>query len=110
MYSSQITNYFKKQLKTIGKKDPQLKKILIETLKDFKREQAISLGKGVYKLRLKRSGSGKSGGYRLLLSVKEEEKKIAPIYIYSKSDRQNISVEEMAEHLESVNAELKSML
>lgn len=107
MYNPQITNYFRKYFKTIGKKDPQLKKILIETLKDFKKEQAISLGKGVYKIRIKRTGSGKSGGHRLLLFIEEEKKQIIPIFIYAKSEHQNISLQEMNDHLENTKSELK---
>ena len=106
MYKYQISDYFKKHLRMLLKKDPQLKNVVFETLKNFSKEQAISLGNGVYKLRIKRSGSGKSGGYRLLLLVAEFAKQIAPIYIYSKADRATISMEEIIIHLERTKREL----
>lgn len=105
-YNCQITDYFKKRLKKIAKKDPGLKGNLIETLINFKKEESISLGRGVYKLRISRSGGGKSGGYRLLVLVEENSRQLAPIFIYSKSARKNISLEEMNHHLEKIKAEL----
>lgn len=69
MYNFQITDYFKRQLKPIVKKDPELKENLIEILKSFNKESAIYLGKNIYKLRIKRNGAGKSGGYRLLRQI-----------------------------------------
>jgi len=106
MYNYQITEYFKKQLKPIVKKDPELKNNLIETLKNFNKGHSISLGRGIYKLRLKKKGIGKSGGYRLLILVVEKVGRLAPIYIYDKTNLSNITVKKMNKHLQRTKAEL----
>lgn len=109
MYNIEITGHFKKQLKKLVKKDPELKINLIKTLNNFSKEHSISLGKGVYKFRMKRSGAGKSGGYRLLVYTIEYMKLLSPIYIYSKVKQTNITFEELSRHLEIVKTELENM-
>ena len=47
------------------------------------------LGGGVYKVRLSRSGEGKSGGYRVIVFFRSEEKTFF-IYGFAKSDKDNI--------------------
>ena len=105
-YNCQITDYFRKRLKKLIKKDPGLKENLIETLNNFKKEESIALGGGIYKLRMKRDGGGKSGGFRLLVLVEENTKQLAPIIIYPKSARQNLTHKEINHHLENIKAEL----
>ena len=48
------------------------------------------LGGGVYKMRLARPGEGRSGGYRVIVFFKSEERTFF-IYSFAKSDRANIS-------------------
>jgi len=53
-----------------------------------------NLGSNVYKLRIARSGEGKSGGYRLIVLFRNEERTFY-IYGYTKSNRSNISEKEL---------------
>lgn len=52
MYEVLVSNYFAKQIKRLAKKNQKLKEALKVALFDFDKEQAISIGQGVYKLRL----------------------------------------------------------
>ena len=52
------------------------------------------LGGGVYKLRLSRYGEGKSGGYRVIVFFKSEERTFYQ-YAYPKSSRDNIDQKEL---------------
>ena len=53
------------------------------------------LGGGVYKLRIARSGEGKSGGYRVIVFFRSEERTFY-VYGFAKSDRANINQKELA--------------
>ena len=62
--------------------------------------QGADLGRGLLKVRLAISakGMGKSGGARvitLILAYSEEESEIGLLYIYDKSERENISDQEL---------------
>ena len=106
MYRIVITNHFKKQLKRLVKKNRQLKAVFIETLNEFVPSQAISIGKGLFKVRLKGQSKGKSGGYRLYLFVIEVKGILTPICIYAKNEQENISFNELTKHLDRVKHEL----
>lgn len=53
----------------------------------------ISLGAGIYKARIANSDkkSGKSGGYRLISYLKLINDELYLLYIYDKSDFENVS-------------------
>lgn len=53
-----------------------------------------ALGGAVYKVRLARRGEGKSGGYRVLLFYRKDDR-IFYAYAFAKSDRANISQREV---------------
>ncbi|MDR0318723.1 MAG: type II toxin-antitoxin system RelE/ParE family toxin [Nitrososphaerota archaeon] len=53
-----------------------------------------NIGGGVYKIRLARSGEGKSGGYRIIVFYKIGECMFF-IYGFAKSDRSNINDKEL---------------
>ena len=55
-----------------------------------------NLGGGVYKVRVARSGEGKSGGYRVIVFFRSEERTFF-VYGFSKSDRDNIDEGELKE-------------
>ena len=55
-----------------------------------------NLGGGVYKMRLARSGEGKSGGYRVILFFRSQGKTFF-YYAFPKSQRDNISEKELRE-------------
>ena len=52
------------------------------------------LGGGVYKIRLARPGEGKSGGYRVIVFFRSENKTFYQ-YAYPKSSRSNIDQKEL---------------
>ena len=52
------------------------------------------LGGGVYKVRVARSGEGKSGGYRVIVFFKSEKRTFF-VYGFAKSDRGNIDSGEL---------------
>lgn len=109
-YKSIVTEYFKKQLKRFLKKNRSLRQVFIDALHAFKKETAISIGNGVYKIRLKGQGKGKSGGYRLYIFVMEIEGILTPICIYSKNEKENLTYDELSWHLEKTKEELKELL
>lgn len=102
-----ITHHFLRQLKKLTKKDSSLKNRLIKSLESFEKEFAISMGKKIYKLRIRKENKGKSGGYRIYVFLLEQDSLLVPIYIYAKSDTKNISEDKLAYNFESVNNELK---
>lgn len=109
MYNIVITEYFKKQLKRLVKKNRKLKDNLIKTLKYFNKSQAICIGMGVYKIRIKGQNKGKSGGYRLYIFIVEIEGILSPVYIYPKNERENLKLNDLTLHLECIKNELENM-
>ena len=94
------TQEFKKQFKRLYKKYPSLKgdlNKLIQTLRK-KPDSGISLGFNLYKIRLAISskGRGKSGGARIITYLITEHKEIYLVYIYDKSQLENITKEQLA--------------
>jgi len=53
-----------------------------------------NLGGGVYKVRIARPGEGKSGGYRVIVYFRSEERTFF-IYGFAKSDRDNVDSGEL---------------
>ena len=69
-----------------GITDAELK----ETVNQLEAGQAdADLGGGVYKVRVARPGEGKSGGYRIIVFFKSEERTFF-VYGFAKSDKANI--------------------
>ena len=69
-----------------GITDSELK----ELVNQLEAEQAeADLGGGVYKVRLARPGEGKSGGYRVIVFFRSEERAFF-VYGFAKSDRDSI--------------------
>ena len=69
--------------------------LLIESLDDLSKNLGTSsLGGGLFKVRTKRIGQGKSGGYRTLIAYKEAEKAIF-IYGFSKTESDNLATDEL---------------
>jgi hypothetical protein len=69
--------------------------LLISTIELIpKKQNCVSLGGGLYKVRTSRVGEGKSGGYRTLLVYKEKDRAIF-IYGSSKSEKDNIETQEL---------------
>ena len=56
-----------------------------------------NLGGNVYKIRVARSGEGKSGGYRVIVLFKNGDKTFY-VYGFAKSERSNISEKELRKY------------
>jgi hypothetical protein len=83
--------WFTRFAKKEGITDDELR----ETVKQLEKEQAdADLGGGVYKVRVARSGEGKSGGYRIIVFFKSQERTFFQ-YGFSKSERNNIDQKEL---------------
>lgn len=109
-YKIVITEYFKKQLKRFLKKNRRLLNDFKEALLNFDKQQSISIGMGVYKLRIKGQAKGKSGGYRLYVFIMEIDGILTPICIYPKNEKENLNYDELTWHLEKTKGELKQLL
>lgn len=83
---------------------------LREELVGFSKEKAISIGSGVYKIRIAGHGKGKSGGYRAYLLAIEIQGILAPVCIYSKNKQENLGFEELTWHVNRVKEELVQRL
>ena len=90
---------YKKSKKELIKRfrhiDKDIKEFLLSV--DTPNDLGVSLGNGFYKARIANTDKnrGKSGGYRLIALLKVVDAKIYLVYIYDKSDLQNITEEEL---------------
>ena len=82
-----ITEHFKRQLKLILKKHHLSLDDLIKDLERFDERQAVSLGAGAYKIRLRLRDlpKGKSSSFRLIVLYVKQEELIAPLTIYART-------------------------
>jgi len=97
-----ITPNFLNQAKRLKKKFPDLKQDLLKVLKNFKPKNETHIGKSIYKLRINPTSTnkGKSGGLRLYTYLYKTNNLTVPITIYSKSERESISLNELEYHFE----------
>jgi len=93
------TDFFDKELKRLSKKYPSAKndyKSLVDSLKE-EPKQGQALGKDCYKIRMAISskGKGKSGGSRVITSVKIVADAVFLLSIYDKGDKESASDKEL---------------
>ena len=97
------TPKFEKELKQLVKKYPSLKLEYIGLVKSLKEQpaQGISLGNHCYKIRMAigSKGRGKSGGARVITCFQVKETSVYLLSIYDKSERDNISDDDLSELL-----------
>jgi len=93
------TPKFKKDLKSLAKKYPSIKKEFSEliTLLENDPKQGDPLGHHCYKIRMAiaSKGKGKSGGARIITYVHIVAHTVYLLSIYDKSDRESISDNEL---------------
>jgi mRNA-degrading endonuclease RelE of RelBE toxin-antitoxin system len=98
-YSIVVTSSYKKQAKKIAKKHKSIKRDIEELIFDLESNplQGIPLGKDCYKIRMAISskGKGKSGGARVITCVKIVNEIVYLLAIYNKSDKEDISDQEL---------------
>lgn len=107
MYEIVISPHFERQVKPLMRKNISLKDHLKAVLSRFNKLNAVSLGKGVYKIRIQGQNRGKSRGYRLYIYIVEIDKRLSPIAIYAKNQKDDLSFEEISFHLNKVKNEIK---
>ena len=97
---------FKKNVKALQKRYRSIKEdieVLVEEL--FQNPYTgIKLGRNTYKIRIKNrdNNKGKSGGYRIITYIVEENKKIFLVSIYSKSEQDSIFDTELKRLIENL--------
>lgn len=94
----EYTDNFLKEAKQLSKKFKLLKQDLKELIQDItiNKDFGTDLGSNLYKKRLKNSSipTGKSGGFRVIICY-QVENSIVLISIYSKTQKDSISDEEI---------------
>lgn len=103
-----ITRHFFNQAKRLKKKYLNVKEDLIKALKSFTPSTETSIGRSIYKLRIKSKNinKGKSGGLRLYVYFYRVKNFLIPIYVYSKSEKSSISEAELEYHLQIITKEM----
>lgn len=109
MHNVFIATHFKRQLKAYTKKYRSIVDDVTSLLDGFDKRQHVDLGGGFYKARLKNGDMprGKSKSFRAVIFFVEVEKLVAPVALYFKGDRKDISKKELNDHLEAVLFELR---
>ncbi len=94
---------FDKQLKRLAKKYPSLKIEYSELIESLEQEpkQGTHLGNNCYKVRIAiaSKGRGKAGGARVITNFIIDEKTVYLLSIYDKSDKDNITDNELGDLL-----------
>ncbi|MCV9388586.1 type II toxin-antitoxin system RelE/ParE family toxin [Reichenbachiella ulvae] len=97
----ELTAKFKRKAKSILKKHPSFKSDLSSLISQLKENprQGTPLKNNCYKIRLSitSKGKGKSGGARVITHLHITATTIYLIYIYDKSEQENISDKEILE-------------
>jgi hypothetical protein len=102
-FSLYPTPDFKKLFKKLSKKYPSLKddlQDLVQILKEVP-DSGIHLGQGIHKMRMAigSKGKGKSAGARVITYLVTEDSEVYLVYIYDKSQLENITKEQIFELL-----------
>ena len=101
----EYTDNFLKEAKQLSKKFKLLKQDLKELIQDItiNKDFGTDLGSNLYKKRLKNSSipTGKSGGFRVIIYY-QVENSIVLISIYSKTQKDSISDEEIEDIIKNL--------
>jgi len=98
-FTPTFEKYFKKYLK----KDKKLLKELEKLIEELKQNPKIgqSLGNNLYKIRIKGFNKGKSGGYRVINYIKNDNE-IILVIIYAKNEYSDIAIKKLEEILKEI--------
>ena len=109
-YDFRLSPDFERKAKKLAKHYPSFKKDLLMFLDSLKVNplQGVDLGNGIRKVRMSISskGRGKSGGARVItmnVNVDIEKMIIALLYIYDKSEMENVSDEFLQQIIQEMN-------
>jgi mRNA-degrading endonuclease RelE of RelBE toxin-antitoxin system len=110
IYNVQLTASFKRSTKKLQRRYPHIKDDIregVELLLQTPRLGVIISGSGgIRKMRLSNRDArrGKSGGYRLLYYLEDEESQtLYLLLVYSKSDRENVTRSELKQLLDEIS-------
>ena len=96
----EYSDSFLKEAKKLSKKYKHIKPDLQDAVEEIesKNDLGIYLGFNLFKKRVKNTSipTGKSGGFRVII-YKQVEDKIILISIYSKTEKENLSDEELSD-------------
>lgn len=103
-----FTEHFKKQLKRLKKKYPQIKEDLLEELEIFNPKEKTAISRSIYKIRIGSSDmqKGKSGGFRSYIYFYLKKDLLAPLCIYPKSETESITENELKYHSDQTIQEI----
>lgn len=103
-----FTKHFKKQIKRLSKKFPNVQEDLLETIESIEIDKEVKIKKSIYKIRIKSSdmNKGKSGGFRSYIYLHRAVNGLIPLCIYFKSESESISNDELQSHIEMTNMEI----
>ena len=105
-YKIDVTQRFKKELKTLAKKYKKIKKDYVNLLDVLEKNPTLGtpLGNDCYKIRIPNSSvpTGKRGGFRIITLVKIEKETIILLTIYTKTQKETIKDEELTEILKDI--------
>lgn len=109
MYQIILSEHFKRCIKGLQKKHPELIEDVVDALKHFDPAVNISLGFGTYKMRVgsRSMRKGKRGAFRMIVLLLEIHSIITPLAIYAKSDKETLSRQEILYHAFMVRRELQ---
>jgi mRNA-degrading endonuclease RelE of RelBE toxin-antitoxin system len=104
-YSIILTDAFKKEARKLIKRYASLARELQELGTELEKNptKGTPLGNDVYKIRLsiKSKNKGKSGGARIISCVKVIKEKVYLLTIYSKGERDTVTVNEIEQMLKN---------
>ena len=89
MHTVVETQQFSKRVKSLRIADDEAAEMIITLAENP--ASGDSLGGGLYKIRIARKDSGKSGGYRVLYFYKPKDMPIFLLTVFAKNEKTNIS-------------------
>ena len=103
-----FSQYFKKQLKKLSKKYPQIVEDFLNKIDSLKLDQETYIGRSIYKIRIASTdmNRGKSGGFRSYLYLYQNKDLLLPLCIYCKTETASITETELKFHFDKTMEEL----
>lgn len=107
-----FSEHFKKQLKRLKKKYPQVKRDLLKIIEKFNPKNEISIGRSIYKIRIPSMDmhKGKSGGFRAYLYFYVRKDLLLPLCIYAKSEMETLTENQLQHHFDQTIQEVATMI
>jgi len=103
-----FSEHFKKQLKKLKKKFPNVKNDLLSYMRDFDSKKEISIGRSIFKIRIPSSDmkKGKSGGFRSYIYLYLRKDLLVPLCISPNSETESIAENELKCHVDKTIEEI----